>query len=91
MKIKTAYEQYLESDNKTVFISNKALEWNLTEDEVTTLLLNTHSIKRAESYPSIEEQLDALWHGMSNDETKRIEPFYSLIKTIKDNLPKSFI
>ena len=39
-------------------------------------------------YPAIEEQLDYLWHGMNSDESKRVEPFYSLIKGVKDANPK---
>jgi len=44
--------------------------------------------KRKIEYPSIEEQLDMMWHSMDEDETKRIEPFYSFIKSIKDKYPK---
>lgn len=39
-------------------------------------------------YPSLEEQLDALWHGMNEDESKRVEPFYSLILGVKNENPK---
>ena len=38
-------------------------------------------------YPSIEDQLDMLWHGMNDDPSKRIEPFYSAIKAVKDQFP----
>jgi len=38
-------------------------------------------------YPSIEDQLDMLWHGMNDDPSKRIEPFYSTIKAVKDQFP----
>lgn len=44
-------------------------------------------LRRAQ-YPSIEDQLDMLWHAMNSDETKRLEPFYTTIKIIKDSLPK---
>jgi hypothetical protein len=44
--------------------------------------------ERAGLYPDIHEQLDQLWHGMDADETKRIEPFYTTIKEIKDTFPK---
>lgn len=43
---------------------------------------------RAKSYPKLEEQLDALWHGMEADKELRIEPFYSMIKQVKDAVPK---
>lgn len=38
-------------------------------------------------YPSVEDQLDMLWHGMNRDPSKRIEPFYSAIKAVKDQFP----
>jgi len=39
-------------------------------------------------YPPLAEQLDMLWHAMEQDPTKRLEPFYSSIKDIKDAYPK---
>lgn len=51
-------------------------------------LLNDIIGQRRARYPSIEDQLDMLWHAMNNDETKRLEPFYSAIKLIKDELAK---
>lgn len=43
---------------------------------------------RRGAYPSIEDQLDLLWHGMNANPELRIEPFYSTIKEIKDRFPK---
>jgi hypothetical protein len=45
--------------------------------------------QRKQEYPAIEEQLDMLWHAMANDSKKRLEPFYSTIKAIKDKYPKT--
>jgi len=50
---------------------------------------STPQAKRAAAYPAIEEQLDMLWHAMASDRTKRLEPFYSTIKAIKDRYPKT--
>jgi hypothetical protein len=50
---------------------------------------STPQAKRAAAYPPIEEQLDMLWHAMASDLTKRLEPFYSTIKAIKDRYPKT--
>jgi hypothetical protein len=44
---------------------------------------------RIRQYPSITDQLDFLWHAMDVDESKRLEPFYTNIKTVKDANPKS--
>jgi hypothetical protein len=43
---------------------------------------------RVNTYPEITEQLDMLWHAMDADESKRLEPFYTNIKTIKDTNPR---
>lgn len=47
-----------------------------------------YRLERGREYPMVEEQLDMMWHAMNADETKRIEPFYSTIKAIKDKYPK---
>tara|TARA_R110002073_G_scaffold329420_1_gene511854 strand:+ start:1809 stop:2144 length:336 start_codon:yes stop_codon:yes gene_type:complete len=39
-------------------------------------------------YPGVKEQLDMLWHAMDEDASKRLEPFYTNIKTVKDSNPK---
>lgn len=51
-------------------------------------LKNKYADRRRLEYPSLEDQLDALWHSMNNDESKRLEPFYSMIKSVKDGDPK---
>ena len=47
-----------------------------------------YKLERGREYPQVEEQLDMMWHAMDADETKRIEPFYSSIKEIKEKYPK---
>lgn len=47
-----------------------------------------YTVKRANEYPALGDQLDMLWHAMDSDPTKRIEPFYSTIKNIKEKYPK---
>lgn len=44
--------------------------------------------RRKELYPDIGEQLDALWHGMNENPKLKVEPFYSMIKEVKDKEPK---
>lgn len=44
--------------------------------------------RRRAEYPDLAEQLDALWHGMNMDESRRFEPFYSMIKSVKDKHKK---
>ena len=44
--------------------------------------------RRRAEYPDLAEQLDALWHGMNNNPEFRVEPWFSIIKGIKDRNPK---
>jgi len=39
-------------------------------------------------YPSIEEQLDALWHTMDAGLLPKTGRFYEMIKEVKDKYPK---
>ena len=43
---------------------------------------------RADAYPSVNEQMDMLWHAMDEFHMPRVEPFYSRIKAVKDAYPK---
>jgi hypothetical protein len=45
--------------------------------------------KRQFAYPSYGEQFDMLWHAMDNEQIPRVEPFYSQIKGVKDQFPKT--
>lgn len=51
-------------------------------------LTSKYQDRRIMDYPELSEQLDMLWHGMNNNPEKRIEPFYSAIKKVKDSHPK---
>lgn len=44
---------------------------------------------RSRLYPSVGDQLDMLWHAMDQDVSARIEPFYSMLKSVKDTVPKT--
>jgi hypothetical protein len=48
-----------------------------------------HTKRRAEEYPSLQDQLDMLWHGMNNGTMEKVEPFYSSIKAVKDKYPRT--
>lgn len=43
---------------------------------------------REDLYPSLQEQMDMLWHSMDTDQIPKAEPFYSTIKNIKQAYPK---
>ena len=84
---KTAYELYLECEDKSTFVSEKALEWGLSPEEVLTILLNTCRIKREPSYPALVDQLDMLYHDIKN---KNLESgnWITAIDQVKQQFPK---
>lgn len=45
--------------------------------------------ERKYSYPSMGDQMDALWHAMNTGVLPKIEPFYSEIKAVKEKHPKN--
>ena len=47
-----------------------------------------YAVRRAAAYPSLEQQLDDLWHAMESGALPRAEPFYSRILAVKQAHPK---
>lgn len=43
---------------------------------------------RKAEYPTIGDQLDALWHAMDQGTLPKIQPMYAQIKAVKDKYPK---
>jgi hypothetical protein len=88
---KTAYEYYLESENKEQFIVDKSIEWGIPEEELLIILNNTNKIVREKQYPKIVDQLDLLWHDINNGilgDSAKESTWFNTIKVIKDNYPK---
>ena len=50
---------------------------------------NLYGKQRKEKYPKLEQQFDALWHDIDNGTLDKSGQFYNLIKTIKDQSPKT--
>lgn len=50
--------------------------------------VSDHAKRRREEYPTIEDQLDSLWHAMDRGDIGKVEPMYSKIKAVKDRYPK---
>jgi hypothetical protein len=48
----------------------------------------TYAEERFKAYPYIGDQMDMLWHGMDQGVLPKVEPFYTLIKNVKDQYPK---
>jgi len=43
---------------------------------------------RSNEYPSITEQLDALWHAMDDGVLPKVDGFYDTVKEVKEKYPK---
>ena len=50
--------------------------------------LNKILIKRARTYPSVQEQLDKLYHDMNSDKGDKTGEWFKSIKAVKDANPK---
>ena len=48
----------------------------------------TYVAIRKRLYPSVEQQMDMLWHSMNRDEIPKAEPFFTVLKAVKDAVPK---
>ncbi len=53
------------------------------------LIATKHEQLRKKEYPSIEEQLDKLFHDINNNTLDKKGSFYNAISTIKDKYPKA--
>lgn len=49
----------------------------------------SYAEERRQVYPSVADQLDALWHAMDEGGMPKAEPFYSDILAVKQQFPKS--
>lgn len=49
----------------------------------------THTEMRKASYPGIGDQMDMFWHAMNDGTLPKVEPFFSQIKAVKEQYPKT--
>lgn len=47
-----------------------------------------YTVVRHRMYPSVEDQLDMIWHAMHDNILPRVEPMYSMILAVKEAAPK---
>ena len=47
-----------------------------------------YQYKRKPEYPSLEEQLDLLWHAIDAGKLNKTSDFYKKLKAVKENNPK---
>lgn len=48
-----------------------------------------YELKRASSYPKIEDQLDMLWHALDSGSLDKTSDFYIELKKVKEKFPKT--
>jgi hypothetical protein len=48
----------------------------------------TYRDLRRSDYPTVQEQLDALWHAMDQGLLPKVEPMYSQVRAVKQRHPK---
>lgn len=56
--------------------------------DVEPIIKDSYVSRRANAYPPIADQLDALWHAMDQGLLPKIEPMYSSILAVKQKHPK---
>jgi len=71
----------------------KIIEWSKgnppTEEEIQSKIdSKQYQSDRATSYPSIQEQLDLLYHDMTNDKGNKSGEWYKTVNKVKTDNPK---
>lgn len=94
-ELASSFEEYVVSDTfdlDLIISDDQGAEIRvpgaISASEFLSRYTSSYVDQRITSYPAITEQLDMLWHAMNADESKRLEPFYSSIKSVKDQFPK---
>jgi len=64
-------------------------EMNRMDDKIAKPDNYAYINKRKEEYPSIEKQLDALWHDINNDKLDKNGDFYKMLNNVKTMYAKS--
>jgi 4-hydroxyphenylpyruvate dioxygenase-like putative hemolysin len=58
-----------------------------TVDHTAAKYENDQIGHRRRAYPSIEDQLDMIWHAINQDKLDKTSDFYKTIKDIKEQFP----
>ncbi len=75
-------------------VSDHTIVLDATDIDVQAMMdtysesVKTYSDHRANSYPSIPEQLDMLWHAIDLDTLDKTSDFYNNLKAVKNKYPK---
>jgi len=82
--MKNAYDYFLEYTDKSLFYTEKSVEWNLTIDQLKELLTIQVIKKRQTEYPDYREFLDA-W--VKRDDIA-LEAYRQKCLSVKSQYPK---
>jgi hypothetical protein len=63
--------------------------WNEVQVEMARLENLSYQKDRAITYPKIVDQLDMLWHAIDTGTLDKTSDFYTTLKAVKDQYPKS--
>lgn len=80
----TRYEDY----NDSMFVTSDYIQVGGEFVFSPKQIEKDYAANRYEAYPSLNEQMDMIWHAMDAGTAPKIEPFYSSIKAVKEQFPK---
>ena len=69
-------------------VENVIEKGKVVVDEEAEAISASKQYQLDRKYPSIEEQLDMIWHAIDNDSLDKTSDFYTVIKTVKESVPK---
>lgn len=72
----------------TEWVDTKHLAFDADNNLVSYETELTVQDLRRRAYPSLSDQMDALWHAMHDGTLPKVEPFYSDILAVKERYPK---
>jgi hypothetical protein len=81
---KQAYDYYLETSDKAEFVTVRAAEWTISEEDLIGILIRQCQDRRASEYPAQTDYLDAV---VKNDK-KQIKAYIDACQAVKTKYPK---
>lgn len=86
---KNIYTHRIVNGEKVDLTQEEIIELNNRDEENKKWIKNfRYKSDRALKYPSIEDQLDMIWHSMDSGEIPRCEDFFQAILSVKNKYPK---
>ena len=87
------YVSGADANGTAIFSDTKPYTWSEVSAEKALLQTeynnNEYQRNRANEYPELKEQLDKLYHDISNGTLDNTGDFYTAIQAVKDKYPKA--